>query len=59
MCISKWSPGGDIEQLIDALEEFLKYYKEAGQGVYRDEEKRDVDCTYVERLQGLVENLRN
>lgn len=47
---------GSLKQLVDALEEFLQYYRKAGQGAPRETE--DAVGDYVGRLQTLVEDLK-
>lgn len=49
--------GGTPTQLVDALTEFLRYYRQVGQEVYRGEAEVDHKNGYVGRLEGLVENL--
>lgn len=51
--------GGTLKHLVDALEEFLQYYRQVGQEVHRDEIEGDPKTGYVGRLQGLVEDLKN
>ena len=46
---------GSLKQLVDALEEFLQYYRKAGQAGTQDCD--DSGVGYVGRLQGLVESL--
>ena len=48
---------GSFKQLVNALEEFLQFYREAGQGVFQGD-GRESAGGYVCRLQGLVEDLK-
>ena len=48
---------GSLKQLVDALKEFLHYYRKAGQGVSQCDGSDSV-AGYICRLQGLVEDLR-
>jgi len=50
--------GGTSKQLVDALEEFLRYYRQIGLEVCQGEVEGDFKAGYVGRLQGLVEGLK-
>lgn len=56
--VSAQLEGGTPEQLVDALEEFLRYYRQIGQEVNQGEVEGDSKAGYVGRLQGLVEDLK-
>jgi hypothetical protein len=51
--------GGTSKQLVDALEEFLRYYRQVGQEVYQGEMEGESRNGYVGRLHGLVEDLKD
>ena len=50
---------GSLTYLVKALEEFLKFYRKAGQGSAHGDVEGSTVRGYVERLQGLVENLQS
>lgn len=56
--VSSQLHNGELKQLVDALEEFLEYYRKAGQGAQQDDVEVDSVRGYVGRLQGLVESLK-
>ena len=49
---------GNINHLVNALEEFLQYYRKVGQEVSRGDGAKD-SVGYVRRLQGLVDELKS
>ncbi len=50
---------GSLKPLVGALEEFLQYYRKAGQGLSQGDVEGDSLGGYVGRLQGLVEDLQS
>lgn len=50
--------GGTLKQLVDALEEFLQYYRQIGQEVHQGELVEESKSGFVSRLQGLVQDLK-
>lgn len=57
--VSNRLQGGTLKYLIDALEEFLHYYRRIDQEIHQGEVDGTPKASYVGRLQGLVEDLRD
>lgn len=51
-------PGGTLKQLIDAVEEFMYYHKQIDQEIYLGDGEEESKAGTVDRLQGLVNDLR-
>ena len=56
--VSAHLEGGTLKQLIDALEEFLRYYRQIDFELHQGEVDGSSKASYVGRLEGLVEDLK-
>ena len=51
--------GPNMAILIEAMEEFLSYYRQIEDGAARDDGGKDRRANFVVRLQGIVDDLRS
>lgn len=56
--VSARLPGGNLKQLVDAVEEFMQYHKQIDEQGHRVDGEEDAKAGTVGRLQGLVDDLR-
>ena len=56
--VSAQLEGGTSKQLVDALEEFLRYYRQIEMELHQSEVEGTSKAGYVGRLEGLVDDLR-
>lgn len=56
--VSALLKGSTLEQLLDAVEEFLQYHKQIDQDIYLGEDFEDSRAGFVGRLQGLIDELK-
>ena len=51
-------PGNSLKQLLDAVEEFLRYHRRVDQVVLRGDGEDDARASFVGRLQSHVDDLK-
>ena len=56
--VSARLPGGTINQLVDAVEEFLQYHRLIDREISRGEGEDDPRSSFLGRLQGLIAELK-
>ena len=56
--VSDRLPGNSLKQLLDAVEEFLRYHRRVDQVILRDDGEDDARDSFVGRLQSHVDNLK-
>ena len=56
--VSDRLPGNRLKQLLDAVEEFLRYHRRVDQVVRRDDGEDDARDSFVGRLQSHVDDLK-
>lgn len=56
--VSDRLPGNSLKQLLDAVEEFLRYHRRVDQVILRDDGEDDARDSFVGRLQSHVDDLK-
>lgn len=56
--ISDRLPGNSLKQLLDAIEEFLRYHRRVDQAIVRGDSEDNARLSFVGRLQCHVDDLR-
>lgn len=56
--ISDRLPGNSLKQLLDAIEEFLRYHRRVDQAIVRGDGEDNARLSFVGRLQSHVDDLR-
>lgn len=51
-------PGQTLQQLLNAVEEFLHYHRQIDEEICEENEDVDVKASFIRRLQGVVDELR-
>ena len=57
--VSDRLPGNSLKQLLDAVEEFLRYHRSVDQAIVGADGEDDARAIFIGRLQNLVDNLKN
>ena len=56
--VSEHLPGNSLKQLLDAVEEFLRYHRRVDQAILREGGEDDARATFIGRLQSHVDDLK-
>lgn len=56
--VSDRLPGNSLKQLLDAVEEFLRYHRRVDQVILRDDGEHDARDSFIGRLQSHVDDLK-
>ena len=56
--ISDRLPGNSLKQLLDAVEEFLRYHRRVDQAITRGDGEDEAKASFVGRLQSHVDDLK-
>ena len=51
--------GGTLEQLLDAVNEFIKYHRQVEDEIYQVDRDVDLRAGFIDRLQMVVERLQH
>lgn len=56
--VSSRLQGRTLNQLLDAVDEFLHYHRQIDEEIYQDDGEMDVRAGFIDRLQRLVNELK-